>query len=73
MSNQSTALTLGLTAKPQRKAASIVATMFAVWKQRRALAGMPPERLEDLGISRQEAQIESARRLWDVPDHWLMK
>jgi len=43
----------------------------AAWRQRRALARLDNAALNDIGISRAEAQNESARPVWDVPSHWL--
>ena len=48
-----------------------VARMFAVWRQRRALSELAPERLADLGLTREQVRIESARPMWDVPAGWL--
>ncbi|AGI67136.1 hypothetical protein OAN307_c14600 [Octadecabacter antarcticus 307] len=44
-----------------------IATVFAVWTQRRALANLDDARLKDLGISPQDAAIEAARPFWDLP------
>ena len=38
-----------------------------VSKERRALAQMSPQQLEDLGLSSEEAQAEAARGFWDLP------
>lgn len=43
-------------------------TMLGVWKQRRALARLDDTRLKDLGISAQQAERESARWFWDLPE-----
>ncbi|MFD0979056.1 DUF1127 domain-containing protein [Tropicimonas aquimaris] len=45
--------------------------MFALHRQRRDLAMLDDRALDDIGISRYEAQIEAARPAWDVPQHWL--
>ncbi|WP_233587158.1 DUF1127 domain-containing protein [Pseudorhodobacter sp. E13] len=44
--------------------------LFALRRERRALAKLPGERLRDIGLTAQQAQAESQRRLWDVPPHW---
>lgn len=41
------------------------------WRQRRALAALPQDRLDDLGLTLDEARREAARPFWDVPQHWL--
>ncbi|MEM1345350.1 MAG: DUF1127 domain-containing protein [Pseudomonadota bacterium] len=44
-----------------------VARWLAVWRERRALAALPTERLDDLGLTRAEAAREAARAPWDLP------
>ena len=39
-------------------------------RSRRALANLSVAQLEDIGITRQEADKEAARPLWDAPAHW---
>jgi uncharacterized protein YjiS (DUF1127 family) len=36
----------------------------------RALARLDDHLLRDIGITRQEADREAMRPVWDVPDHW---
>ncbi len=45
--------------------------MAELQRQRRALANLGPDLLEDCGISEVERRAELARRAWDVPVHWL--
>lgn len=52
---------------PRTSLTAIIATSFTVWKQRRALAALAPHQLKDMGISRQNAALEAARPLWDLP------
>lgn len=42
-----------------------------LYRQRRALAAMDKAQLMDLGLTREEADIEAARPVWDAPQHWL--
>lgn len=42
-----------------------------VWRQRRALASLPPDRLDDIGLTEDQVRREVERRPWDVPQHWL--
>jgi uncharacterized protein YjiS (DUF1127 family) len=43
----------------------------AAWRQRRALEQLDDTLLHDIGRSRDEAQAEAKRPIWDVPGHWL--
>ncbi|KPQ17090.1 MAG: putative conserved small protein [Rhodobacteraceae bacterium HLUCCO18] len=47
-----------------------IAVAFAVWRQRRALAGLPDHLRRDVGLTDAEIDREARRHLWDVPDHW---
>jgi len=38
--------------------------------QRRELARLDDALLDDLGITREQAEREASRPLWDGPDHW---
>ena len=42
----------------------------ALYRQRRTLAEMEPHRLADIGVTRHEAEAESARPVWDAPESW---
>ncbi|MCU0911641.1 MAG: DUF1127 domain-containing protein [Rhodobacteraceae bacterium] len=44
---------------------------LAAWRQRRALADLPAERLSDLGLTEDDVRRETSRPMWDVPQHWL--
>lgn len=44
--------------------------MLRVAHSRRTLRGLPEDRLDDLGISADEARVEAARPIWDVPCTW---
>jgi len=43
---------------------------MALSKQRRSLADLDDALLKDIGLTREEAQREAERPLWDVPRHW---
>ena len=45
--------------------------MLGLARQRRALARLDDRALKDIGVTRQDAQAEAARPLWDAPDNWL--
>ncbi len=41
--------------------------VMALYRQRRALARLDDDALDDLGITREEADAESRRPFWDLP------
>jgi len=62
-----------LQANCQPKPRSILAAighMIAVAHQRRQLLALEDHLLDDIGVSRQEAQAESREAIWNAPDHW---
>ncbi len=44
--------------------------MHSLARQRARLARLDSDRLEDLGLTRADAQSEAARPAWDVPTNW---
>ncbi|SDO14162.1 protein of unknown function [Lutimaribacter pacificus] len=44
--------------------------LFALGRQRHALSRLDDAALDDIGISRDEAETEAARPFWDAPAHW---
>jgi len=44
--------------------------LFAVWRQRRVLQHLDDRALEDIGITRAQAEAEARRRPWDAPETW---
>ena len=57
-------------ARPQPRLNSL-RNLFALSRQRRALAQLDESRLNDIGISRDEALKEARRPVWDVPQGWI--
>ena len=47
-----------------------VSALLALFSERRRLADMPDHMLNDLGITRSEAEAEARRPIWDSPSHW---
>ncbi|MCU0829223.1 MAG: DUF1127 domain-containing protein [Tabrizicola sp.] len=43
---------------------------LALHRTRRSLALLDDHLLADIGISRDEAEHEATRRVWDAPVHW---
>ena len=58
------------TCRPARPRKISFMDLMALYHQRRALAGLDDDTLEDLGLTRREAAIESRRPLWDIPANW---
>lgn len=44
---------------------------LSLYRQRRALAQLDTHLLEDIGISRETANTEAERPIWDAPTHWF--
>lgn len=40
--------------------------------ERRALRELDRHRLDDLGITPEQARTEAARKFWDAPAHWRL-
>jgi len=73
MSAPTTNLATGSFSRPARRRRNLFARLMgllALRRQRRQLKRLDAARLHDLGISREEACIEAARKLWDVPPGW---
>lgn len=65
------ALFAGLRQHPRRR--PLLARLFALaglHRQRRQLGALPPHLLADIGVTPEAASAESARPLWDAPEHW---
>ncbi|SLN23886.1 hypothetical protein ROA7450_00959 [Roseovarius albus] len=47
-----------------------LSTLVSLYRQRRALSKLDDASLNDIGVSRTEAQAEAKRAPWDVPSNW---
>ncbi|WP_424940810.1 DUF1127 domain-containing protein [Aliiroseovarius sp. S253] len=47
-----------------------LATVIQTRRERVALSQLDAQRLDDLGLTRAQAQSEANRPIWDVPSHW---
>ncbi|MCG7519286.1 DUF1127 domain-containing protein [Ruegeria sp. Ofav3-42] len=57
--------------KPQRRfSLSSLWGALALQRQRQSLARLDDRALEDIGITREQAEAEAARFVWDAPDFW---
>lgn len=45
--------------------------LLGLYRQRHTLSQLDDRALDDIGISRDAAETEAARPIWDVPQHWL--
>lgn len=68
-------LTLTLRAPRARSHSSSLLSRFvqarALARQRKALAELDDTILDDIGLTRMEADREAARPSWDAPQHWM--
>ncbi|MFV1492758.1 hypothetical protein VWX97_17545 [Phaeobacter sp. JH18-32] len=55
---------------PRRSFFATVAQRLAIWRERRMLATLDQSALDDMGISKTEAQAEARRPIWDAPSSW---
>lgn len=57
--------------KPQRRfLLSSLQDAFSLLRQRQTLAKLDDRALEDIGITREQAEAEASRSIWDAPDFW---
>ncbi|SPF77305.1 hypothetical protein ALP8811_02330 [Aliiroseovarius pelagivivens] len=47
-----------------------IVTAVEIRRERAALSQLDAHRLDDLGLTREQAQREASRPIWDVPSHW---
>ena len=47
-----------------------ISARLAVWKQCRVLKALSDSALEDIGLTRRQADAEARRTFWDAPDTW---
>ncbi len=65
--------TKGLHAECQPKPRSLwkrFAQHIALRRQRQHLGHLDEHLLKDIGVTREEAFVESRKSAWDVPEHW---
>ena len=49
---------------------ALVSLIDSTFRQRQTLKDLDDRLLEDLGLTREMAEKEAGRPLWDVPEHW---
>ena len=60
------------TALPRRSAIATLKQYYNVWSQRQALKSLDAAALKDIGITRDEADAEVKRPVWDAPSVWML-
>ncbi|MFT7594512.1 MAG: hypothetical protein ACI8R4_001833 [Paracoccaceae bacterium] len=58
-------------ALPRRSAIATAKQYYNVWSQRQALKSLDAAALNDIGITRVQADAEAKRPVWDAPVNWL--
>ncbi|SFE92261.1 Uncharacterized conserved protein YjiS, DUF1127 family [Sulfitobacter brevis] len=56
--------------KAPRTALNGLLHRIAAWRSRRALAALTTDQLHDIGLSRDAADKEAHRGIWDAPANW---
>ncbi|WP_037308238.1 DUF1127 domain-containing protein [Ruegeria halocynthiae] len=57
--------------KPRRRSVlSVLKDAISLNRQRRTLARLDDRALEDIGVTRRQAQKEAERPVWDAPQFW---
>ena len=59
-----------VTTSPQPRRFSLM-DLLSLHRQRHALGRLDDRALEDIGVTRAQAEKEAKSGFWDVPDHWL--
>ncbi|MEW2913694.1 DUF1127 domain-containing protein [Leisingera sp. JC11] len=59
-------------AKPQLSLTARLRLHLAAWRQRRQLARLDARALEDIGVTRAQADAEARGGFWKAPDHWSL-
>ncbi len=56
-------------ARPAQKRTSLL-SILTLWRSRRQLKSLDDRALQDIGLTRAEADAEATRPIWDVPHTW---
>ena len=57
-------------APKRRFSLSMIRDALSLHRQRKTLARLDARALEDIGVTREQAQAEAARYVWDAPEFW---
>ncbi|MEX0340066.1 MAG: DUF1127 domain-containing protein [Arenibacterium sp.] len=57
--------------KPRRRfGLTFLRDAMSLGRQRRSLARLDDRALKDIGITREQAEAEASRSVWDAPEFW---
>jgi uncharacterized protein YjiS (DUF1127 family) len=56
---------------PRRRGLFGILALDSLRRQRNDLRNLTDEQLRDVGLTREQAQAEARRPVWDVPAHWI--
>ena len=57
--------------RPAPSLARWISAAIAARRSRRQLSNLQAHLLDDIGVSRNAAENEAKRPIWDVPSHWI--
>ena len=57
--------------RPRGPTLSGLVQAYAAWQQRKRLATLDDATLRDIGLTREQAQAEATRPVWNAPAQWL--
>ncbi len=57
-------------ARSSARRTTTLGRLFGIWRQRQALRRLDADALQDIGISRADAETEARRPFWDAPHTW---
>jgi uncharacterized protein YjiS (DUF1127 family) len=60
----------GLALPLSNRVTARIQRLARLWRSRISLARLDDHLLADIGLTRREAETESARPVWDAPAHW---
>lgn len=58
-------------ARRRSGALTLLVALYATWQQRKVLSELEPHLLDDIGVTKNMADREANRPVWDIPSHWL--
>lgn len=49
----------------------VVLKALSIWRERQVLHDLDDHMLRDIGVSRNDADVETNRPVWDAPNRWM--
>ena len=57
--------------QPRRRfGLKVIVDLLSLRRQRQTLARLDDRALKDIGITREQAEAEASRSIWDAPEFW---